>query len=144
MKLVIQRAGASKVIVAEKVVGSIEKGLVLLVCLEKGDDVKTIEKATRKILDLRCFSDEQGRMNRSIKDIGGEVLAISQFTLSWEGAKGNRPSFDRSMPPQEAQELFLSFCQLLKSGVEVQTGVFGAHMDVFIHNDGPVTFSLTF
>ncbi|MCP4911650.1 MAG: D-tyrosyl-tRNA(Tyr) deacylase [Oligoflexia bacterium] len=145
MKIVIQRSKKSNVIVDNKVVGEIERGMVLLVCMEKGDDLSSVEKAAKKILGLRIFSDEQGKMNLSLKQVEGDVLAISQFTLSWDGVKGNRPSFDRSMPPNEANELFESFCDLLiKQEVKVEKGVFGASMEVNIQNDGPVTFSLDF
>lgn len=145
MKVVIQRSKKSNVIVEEKIVGEIDKGMVLLVCMEKGDGQSNIEKAAKKILGLRIFSDEQGKMNLSLKQMEGKILAISQFTLSWDGVKGNRPSFDKSMPPNEANELFESFCDLLsKEDVVVEKGVFGASMEVNIQNDGPVTFSLDF
>lgn len=145
MKVVIQRSKKSNVIVEEKIVGEIDKGMVLLVCMEKGDGQSNIEKAAKKILGLRIFSDEQGKMNLSLKQMEGKILAISQFTLSWDGVKGNRPSFDKSMPPNEANELFESFCDLLgKEDVVVEKGVFGASMEVNILNDGPVTFSLDF
>lgn len=145
MKVVIQRSKKSNVIVEEKIVGEIDKGMVLLVCMEKGDGQSNIEKAAKKILGLRIFSDDQGKMNLSLKQMEGKILAISQFTLSWDGVKGNRPSFDKSMPPNEANELFESFCDLLsKEDVVVEKGVFGASMEVNIQNDGPVTFSLDF
>ena len=145
MKVVIQRSKKSNVIVEEKIVGEIDKGMVLLVCMEKGDGQSNIEKAAKKILGLRIFSDDQGKMNLSLKQMEGKILAISQFTLSWDGVKGNRPSFDNSMPPNEANELFESFCDLLsKEDVVVEKGVFGASMEVNIQNDGPVTFSLDF
>jgi len=96
----------------------------------------------RKIVTLRIFPDEQGRMNRSIEEIGGEVLVISQFTLAGNLRKGRRPSFDNAMPPREARELYEIFCRRLSSSVPVQTGRFGAMMEVEILNDGPVTFIL--
>ncbi|MFZ8933126.1 MAG: D-aminoacyl-tRNA deacylase [Bacteriovoracaceae bacterium] len=145
MKVVIQRSLKSEVIVKDEVVGKIDKGLVLLVCLEKEDDQKNIHKAKEKILNLRCFEDPiSNKMNVNIKDDGGSILAISQFTLSWNGQKGNRPGFDNSMPPDKAQALFEKFCDLLSEEVEVQTGKFGANMKVCITNDGPVTFHLEF
>jgi D-tyrosyl-tRNA(Tyr) deacylase len=144
MKIVVQRSLESSVSVASDVIGSISNGLVLLVCLEKGDDEKSIAKAAQKILALRIFADEQGRMNKNILQSGGEVLAISQFTLSWNGQKGNRPSFDNSMAPDEANSFFIKFCDILKEQVKVETGAFGESMQVSITNDGPVTFFLEF
>lgn len=144
MKIVLQRSGQSQVTVNESAVGSIKFGMVLLVCMEKGDSQTTIEEAAKKILALRIFEDDQGKMNLSILDVKGEVLAISQFTLSWDGKKGNRPSFDRSMPPSEAKEMFDRFCQILQQQVKIEKGEFGAAMHVQISNLGPVTFSLSF
>lgn len=144
MRVVIQRSLDSDVQVDEQVVGAITKGLVLLVCMEQGDDGSTIKKAAEKILKLRIFPDEQGRMNQSITDVKGEILAISQFTLSWRGQKGNRPSFDRSMEPEKADQMFNEFCGFLSQEVRVETGQFGAHMLVSIKNHGPVTFVLDF
>lgn len=148
MKVVIQRSGHSKVLVNQEVVGEIRSGLVLLICFEKKDLTKNkkelLEKAKQKILALRIFEDSEGKMNKSIVDIGGEVLAISQFTLSWDGQKGNRPSFDESMPPDSAKVYFDEFVQMIRESRIVQTGVFGASMDVQIQNLGPVTFSLDF
>lgn len=144
MKIVVQRSLNSKVSVATKNVGSISKGLVLLVCLEKGDDSNSIDKAAKKILALRIFSDELGRMNKNVLDSKGEILAISQFTLSWNGKKGNRPSFDNSMDPDSADKLFNKFCEILRRDVIVETGSFGESMEVSIVNDGPVTFVLEF
>ena len=144
MKIVVQRSLKSLVKVKDKTVGEISNGLVLLSCLEKNDSKETVKKASEKILKLRIFKDENDRMNRSIIDIKGEILNISQFTLSWNGQKGNRPSFDNSMAPDQANELFEFFCSLLEDHVKVQKGVFGEHMDVQIHNDGPVTFFLEF
>lgn len=144
MRIVIQRSGKSSVSVNEKIVGEIEKGLVLLVCLEKEDTLETVKKAAQKILAMRLFEDENQKMNKSILDTDGQILAISQFTLSWRGLKGNRPSFDRSMPPEMAENLFNVFTELLSLSTTVATGVFGAAMDVKINNLGPVTFSLDF
>lgn len=148
MKVVIQRSGHSKVLVNQEIVGEIRSGLVLLICFEKKDLIRNkkeiLDKAKQKILALRIFEDYEGKMNKSIIDIGGEILAISQFTLSWDGQKGNRPSFDESMPPQDAKAYFDEFVQMLRESRIVQTGVFGASMDVQIQNLGPVTFSLDF
>ena len=144
MRVVVQRSGRSSVAVNKQIIGKISHGLVLLICVEKTDSIDTIEKAVRKILNLRVFEDGQGKMNKSIIDVNGSVLAISQFTLSWRGTKGNRPSFDNSMPPKEASELFNKMVFMLKNDVPVETGEFGASMNVSIENLGPVTFSLDF
>ncbi len=144
MRIVIQRSGKSSVSVNGEVVGEIKKGLVLLVCLEKEDTSETVKKAAQKILSMRLFEDENQKMNKSILETNGQILAISQFTLSWRGLKGNRPSFDRSMPPEMAEDLFNKFTKLLSLSTNVATGVFGAAMDVKINNLGPVTFSLDF
>lgn len=144
MKVVVQRSGVSSVRVNGSIVGEIDHGIVLLVCCEKGDTESTISKACEKILKLRIFEDENGRMNKDILAADGKILAISQFTLSWDGQKGNRPSFDNSMPPTEAQILFDKLCDILSKEVPVQKGEFGARMEVQITNQGPVTFSLSF
>lgn len=144
MKIVIQRSLNSSVKVDSKVISSIERGLVLLVCLESNDVDQTLDKAIQKILALRIFSDKEGRMNKSIIDVEGEILAISQFTLSWNGKKGNRPSFDGSMMPEEANRMFEKFCSELAKKVRVSKGAFGESMEVSIVNDGPVTFHLEF
>ncbi|OUR99828.1 D-tyrosyl-tRNA(Tyr) deacylase [Halobacteriovorax marinus] len=144
MKIVVQRSLKSSVSVNEEIVSSIEKGLVLLVCMEKGDLDSVLTKACEKILNLRIFPDESDRMNLNILQYAGEILCISQFTLSWSGKKGNRPSFDNSMEPERANQLFEKFCDLLALKVGVQKGVFGQKMSVSIINDGPVTFHLEF
>lgn len=145
MKVVIQRSLNSNVIVENVVVGKIDKGLVLFVCFESDDDKSCIVKSVQKIINLRIFEDSQtGKMSHNISDSGGSVLAISQFTLSWDGKKGNRPSFDRSMEPQLAKVYFKLFCDELKKYTHVETGSFGKAMKVSITNDGPVTFCLNF
>lgn len=145
MKIVIQRTGKASVSVAEKVVATISKGALLLVCMEKGDETLDLKKVAQKINNLRYFTDpETGKMNLNIEDHEGEFLCVSQFTLSWDGQKGNRPSFDRSMPPELAEKKFNEFCTHLGELTSVKRGVFGAHMDILLHNDGPVTFSLNF
>lgn len=145
MKIVLQRSGASSVIVDDKVIGSIDSGVVVFLCLEVGDTTDTVYEACDRLLQLRYFEDpETGKMTKSLLDVGGEVLLISQFTLSWNGKKGLRPSFDLSMPPQEAKILFKIFADKLREKVKVETGTFGAMMDVRIQNQGPVTFHLSF
>lgn len=145
MKIVIQRSGASSVSVAGELISKIEKGMVLLVCMENGDNERAIQSAAEKILKLRIFKDENDRMNLNILQNQGEILAISQFTLSWDGKKGNRPGFENSMAPDQAEKFFQSFCSLLRDGgVPVSQGKFGADMLVNIENQGPVTFHLSF
>lgn len=144
MKIVVQRVIKAKVEVDSQVKGQIDRGLLLLVCMEAGDGQEQIDKAASKIKALRIFSDEAGKMNLNCSSVGGTILAISQFTLSWDGRKGNRPSFDQSMEPNLANQMFEQFCQKLREEIPVETGVFGADMQVSLTNDGPVTFSLNF
>jgi D-aminoacyl-tRNA deacylase len=144
VKVVVQRSLHSSVSVNDEVISTIPSGMVLLVCMEKGDSKLSIEKAADKILNLRIFSDENGKMNNNISKAGGEILAVSQFTLSWPGKKGNRPSFDNSMDPVLANTFFEDFCTLLEKDQIVKKGVFGESMQVTISNDGPVTFFLEF
>jgi D-tyrosyl-tRNA(Tyr) deacylase len=145
MKVVIQRVKNAKVEVEGEITGEISKGLLLLVCLEKGDDQSTIEKACKKILALRIFEDENGKMNQNVQQIGGEILSVSQFTLSWDGRKGNRPSFENSMAPDMARLNYALFNKYLRDqGVSVAEGRFAASMQVSLLNDGPVTFHLDF
>ncbi len=142
MKLVIQRVSRASVRVDDENVGAIEAGLLVLVGLEHGDGEDEIDKAARRIATLRVFEDGGGRMNRGLDEIGGKVLAVSQFTLAGSIRKGRRPSFDGAMPGQQAEPLFDRFIELLRGhGVEVETGVFGAMMAVELVNDGPVTLS---
>ncbi len=147
MKVVVQRVKNSSVKVDEVIISKIDQGLNLLVCMEKGDELTQVNQAIKKVLALRIFSDDLGRMNNSICDIDGEILCISQFTLSWNGKKGNRPSFDNSMEPESARRLFDDFVAGLKSNYKtdkIKTGSFGSSMEVAITNDGPVTFSISF
>lgn len=144
MKIVIQRVSQASVSVEGHVVAEIQNGMLLLVCMEKYDE-PDFKKVCEKIASLRIFSDlETGKMNKDLKQHGGEVLCVSQFTLSWDGKKGNRPSFDNSMEPQKAETFFNQFCDHLATLVPVKKGVFGASMSVSLINEGPVTFSLTF
>lgn len=145
MKIVLQRSLNSKVLVEDKIVGEIDSGLVLFVCCEVQDTEETVLKAAEKIKKLRVFTDpESGKMNHDIIQAGGSYLVVSQFTLSWSGTKGNRPSFDNSMDPAPAEDLFNKFCDSLNMNAKVSTGEFGASMKVCIENDGPVTFSFSF
>lgn len=145
MKVVVQRVNEASVSVENEIVGAIPAGLMLLACFEQGDDETTITKAVEKITKLRIFDDADGKMNLDIQATKGEVLSISQFTLSWDGSGGHRPSFEKSMPPQEARLKYALFNRELKNkGLIVKEGIFGAFMKVSLINDGPVTFILNF
>ena len=141
MIAVIQRVSSSSVTVENKVVGKIAQGLNILLGVKKGDEIEDITNLVNKIVNLRIFSDENGKMNLSLLDVKGEALIISQFTLAGNVRKGRRPSFDSSEKPHKAKAMYEKFVEEFDAlGVHTQTGVFGAHMDVDIHNDGPVTF----
>lgn len=142
MKVLVQRSKDSTVLVDNKIVGSISKGLVLLVGININDTKKEVEYLANKVLNLRIFDDSSGIMNLSIKDIKGDILSISQFTLEADTTKGNRPSYQNAMKGNEAKELYEYFNTLLKEHLKVETGVFGAEMEVNITNDGPVTIIL--
>jgi D-tyrosyl-tRNA(Tyr) deacylase len=145
MKIIVQRVQSAEVVVEDECVGAIKKGMLLLVCFEQGDDDSVITKSTEKISKLRIFDDAEGKMNLDIQSIKGEILSVSQFTLSWDGSGGHRPSFEKSMAPQEARLKYALFNRELRSkGVEVREGKFGAFMKVSLVNDGPVTFILNF
>ena len=141
MRVVIQRVASARVEVAGATVGEIGHGLLLLVGMESEDGVADLEWVCGKVARLRIFSDEAGAMNRSVLDVGGEVLAVSQFTLYGSVKKGNRPSWSRAARPEVAQPLFEAFVARLSAelGRPVPTGVFGADMQVSLVNDGPVT-----
>ena len=140
MKIVIQRVSESSVKVDEKIVGEIGAGLMLLCGIDENDQSEDADWLVKKILDLRIFGDEDGKLNLSIKDIQGEILCISQFTLIADYKKGNRPSFIKAAKPDKAIPLFEYFKdELKKSGLNVESGIFGADMKVALINDGPVT-----
>ena len=141
MKAVIQRVSRAEVRVDGEVVGKIGEGYLILVGVMNGDTINEAQLLARKTANLRIFTDENDKMNRSILDIDGEVLAVSQFTLCADVHKGNRPSFIESAPAQEANALYEAFCSALsENGVrKVEKGVFGAHMEVSLLNNGPVT-----
>jgi D-tyrosyl-tRNA(Tyr) deacylase len=143
MKAVIQRVSTAKVMVQGKPVGSIQQGLLILLCVLRGDDEEDVRILSEKIPRLRIFEDEQGKMNRSLVEVKGQVLVVSQFTLAADLKKGLRPSFEPAADPQMAETLYQKFVnQLQQSGIGVETGVFGAEMEVTLTNDGPVTFIL--
>jgi D-tyrosyl-tRNA(Tyr) deacylase len=143
MKALIQRVTRASVRVQGKIVGQIESGLLVLLGVAKGDGELDGQYLVGKIRTLRIFSDEQGKMNRSLADIGGSVLLVSQFTLLGRTANGRRPSFEEAAPPDEAKQLYEQVLAGLRDhGTLVETGVFAAHMQVELLNDGPVTFVL--
>jgi D-tyrosyl-tRNA(Tyr) deacylase len=140
MRIVLQRVSRAKVTVEGEIVGEIGPGLLLLVGIRTGDTLKEAQWLVQKCLGLRIWPDESGKMDRSVMDIGGSVLAVSQFTLYGDASRGLRPDFMQAARPETAQPLFDAFVAGLKAeGISVATGVFGAHMDVELVNDGPVT-----
>jgi len=143
MKIVLQRVREASVEVDGRVVGKIGRGLCLLVGEDKGDEEKDADFLAGKATELRVFPDAEGKMNLSLRDVGGEILAVSQFTLAGSTRKGRRPSFDGAEEPHRADALFGRFVESLRSlGFKVETGVFRAAMDVRLVNEGPVTFIL--
>lgn len=143
MKALVQRVDDAKVSVGGTITGSIGKGLLIFLCAVKGDTTEDIDYLTRKIPGLRIFDDEQGKMNLSLLDIGGEALVISQFTLAAETRKGNRPSFGNAESPDKAKKTYDSFViKLRNTGISVVSGTFGADMLVSLINQGPVTIMI--
>lgn len=144
MQGLIQRVSHSKVEVAGECVGSINKGILLLLGVEKHDDESTADKLLHKVSNYRIFTDDAGKMNLSLKDIEGELLVVSQFTLAADTKKGMRPSFSSAGTPAQAEALYEYFvAQAKAAGIQVQTGRFAADMQVSLCNDGPVTFNLS-
>ena len=142
MKVVVQRSKKSSVSVDGKLVSSIDKGLVLLVGFTEGDTEEKLASMAKKIINLRIFDDDAGIMNKSIMDVGGSILSISQFTLYGDATKGNRPSYIKAMKGDKAIVLYEKFNAELNKYVESLPGVFGADMEVLITNSGPVTILL--
>ena len=143
MRLVIQRVSEASVSADGEVVGRIGVGLLVLVGAETGDDVAAAEEAARKVAGIRVFEDPAGKMNLGLAEVGGAVLAVSQFTLAADLSKGRRPGFDRALPGHEALPLYQRFVDSLRAqGVPVETGVFAAEMRVSLVNEGPATFVL--
>lgn len=143
MKALIQRVLHASVTVNEKITGQINQGLLVFLGVQKGDDKSNADFLSKKICNLRIFEDENCKMNKSLLDIGGKMLVVSQFTLCGDTSRGNRPGFDNAALPDEANTLYEYFSDAVRSnGVEVQNGIFGADMKVEILNDGPVTFML--
>ena len=142
MRVLVQRSGKAKVTVDEKVVGSIDSGLMLLVGFTEGDDLDAVKHLAKKVVNLRIFPDENDVMNKSILDYGGSILSISQFTLYADTNKGNRPSYINALRGEESTKLYDLFNEELRKYVEVETGRFGADMIVNITNIGPTTILL--
>lgn len=144
MLAVVQRVREAKVVVEGRTTGAIGQGLLVLVCAERGDGEGQAERLLAKLLKLRIFGDEAGKMNRSVQDVGGGLLLVSQFTLAADTSGGNRPSFTNAAPPDEGRRLYDHFVERARAAHPlVQTGEFAADMQVHLVNDGPVTIPLT-
>lgn len=142
MKVVIQRVKEAQVTIDDEIVGDINQGLLLLVGVGPDDEQEDLDYAVRKITNMRIFSDDMGKMNLSVQDINGSILSVSQFTLFADTKKGNRPAFTGAAKPDKAEKMYLDFNEALAQFVPVETGVFGADMQVSLVNDGPVTIIL--
>ena len=143
MKCLIQRVKRASVTIDGELYSKIDAGILALLGVEKGDSIENAEKLADKVLKLRIFEDENGKMNKSLFDINGEMLIVSQFTLCGDCKKGTRPSFDKSERPELANKLYEDFVTIIKNArIKTGTGKFGAMMDVELINDGPVTFML--
>ena len=143
MKLLVQRVANANVKVDDKTVGKINKGFLVLCGVTHTDTKETADYLVKKLLNLRVFEDENEKMNLSLKQVNGELLIVSQFTLYADTSSGNRPSFINAAKPDMANELYEYFCsQCAKEGIHIEKGVFGAHMEVSLLNDGPVTIML--
>ena len=144
MIALIQRVSEASVKVDDKITGEINKGLLVFVAIEPTDNNEKAQRLAQKIAGYRVFEDVQGKMNLNVKQVKGEILVVSQFTLAADTSKGLRPSFTSAAQPEISENLYLCFCENLNAlGFNVQTGVFGADIKVSLLNDGPVTFSLT-
>ena len=144
MLALVQRVREAKVVVAGETIGAIGQGLLVLVCAERGDSEAQADKLLAKLLKLRIFSDEAGKMNRSVQDVAGGLLLVSQFTLAADTSGGNRPSFGAAAAPEEGRRLYEFFVERARAAHPlVQTGQFAAHMQVQLVNDGPVTIPVS-
>ena len=145
MRALVQRVRKGSVTIENKLNGSIGQGLIILLGITHKDAEKDADFVADKCVDLRIFEDENGKMNKSLEDVGGSILLISQFTLYAATRKGRRPSFDEAARPEHAKPLYEYFIRRLRSrGINVETGIFGAEMQVEIHNDGPVTMMVEY
>lgn len=145
MKALIQRVLSAKVEVDSKCIGEIQYGLLVYICFESHDTFEILETMAMKISKLRIFEDDQNKMNKNVSEVSGSILSVSQFTLSWDGKKGHRPSFEKSMTPNEAKVFYKKFNDRLQEfQIPIAKGSFGANMKVTSINDGPVTFFLEF
>ncbi len=143
MRILLQRVKSAKVVVKGQDIAGIKQGLLLLLGVGKDDEAEDIENMAKKIVNLRIFGDEQGRMNLNIYQVKGQILSVPQFTLYADTRKGNRPGFDKSAEPEMAEEYWNRFNNLLReNSIDVKQGIFGAHMEVGLINDGPVTIWL--
>jgi len=143
VKLILQRVSEAAVRVDNVIIGSINAGLLILFCAERGDTPDDVDFFMHKAAALRIFSDENGKTNLSVRDVGGSILVVSQFTLAADWRKGNRPGFSNAADPESAKNLYELFCQKLRDdGLPVETGIFAADMDVSLINDGPFTIIL--
>ena len=141
MKAVIQRVKSASVTIADELYSSIGFGMLVFLCVEKGDNIENAQKLADKLSKLRIFEDENEKMNKSILDVEGEMLVVSQFTLAGDCKKGTRPSFDKAAPPDVAKKLYEDFIEIIKAyKIPVKTGKFQAMMDISLINNGPVTF----
>ena len=144
MIALIQRVQQARVEVDGEVTGQIDRGLLVYLGVAKEDDDAKAARLCERVLGYRVFEDEDGKMNRDVRDCGGQILLVSQFTLAADTKKGRRPSFSSAAPPEEAERLYQVFIEQLKSrGAHVATGIFGANMQVHSINDGPINFNLT-
>jgi len=145
MKAVIQRVKEAKVVVENKIISEIKQGLLVLACVEKGDNDQVLNWFSEKLVNLRIFSDKEGKFNLSVKDINGEILLVSNFTVCGFLKKGTRPSFHLAENPEIAKNLLQELAQKIKNkGISVKEGVFGAYMQIYLINDGPVTIYLEY
>ena len=138
----IQRVSQASVTVDGTVIGDIDQGILLLLGVQRGDDEAKADKLLNKLLNYRIFPDDDGKMNRSLRDIGGELLVVSQFTLAADTSKGTRPGFSRAAAPADAERLYEYFLSCAEQEITTAAGRFGADMNVSLTNDGPVTFWL--